>query len=160
MTVSIYQPALQAAPLATSPPAIADEPARDRSENRELCARADHADVRWFVRVALTTDSTAVVRSVRVIVDDRDVQRIGRAEVGCVHLILAIRILCNQGNHIPRPFWRYDRKLHLYKDPLKLCLFPLHRHRERRGRLPSVDNLKICCPQEPQTATAASDLGL
>lgn len=76
MTVSIYQPALQAAPLAASPPAIADEPARDRSENRDPCARADHADARWFVRVALIADSTAVVRSVRVIVDDRDVQRI------------------------------------------------------------------------------------
>jgi hypothetical protein len=76
LTVSIYQPPLQAAPLAAPPPAIADEPAQERGENQDPCARADHADARWFVRVALTANSTAVVRSVRVIVDDRDVQRI------------------------------------------------------------------------------------
>lgn len=74
MTVS-YQQSSLAPPLAAPPSAIAYEPAHEREEQQEPYGRADRADGRWFVRVALTADSTAVVRSVRVIIDDRDVQR-------------------------------------------------------------------------------------
>jgi hypothetical protein len=76
MTVSTYQQTNPAPPLAAPPSALTQEPAHERRENQDSCARADRADDRWFVRVALTADATAVVRSVCVIVDDRDAQRI------------------------------------------------------------------------------------
>lgn len=72
MTVSSFQQSSLAPPLS----AVAHEPAHGWGEKQELYVRADRADARWFVRVVLTADATAVVRSVRVIVDDRDVQRI------------------------------------------------------------------------------------
>lgn len=69
MTVSTYQQPSLATPVVASPPAVALATAPARHGG------ADHADARWFVRVVLTADATAAVRSVRVIVDDRDVQR-------------------------------------------------------------------------------------
>jgi hypothetical protein len=76
MTVSSYQQPSLAPPLPIPLSAIADESAHEWGEKQAPCVRADHADARWFVRVVLTADMTAAVRSVRVIIDDRDAQRI------------------------------------------------------------------------------------
>jgi hypothetical protein len=72
MTISSYQPTSIVTALVAPSPAIA--PAR--GETPERSGRADHGDARWFVRVVLTADAAAVVRSVRVIIDDRGVQQI------------------------------------------------------------------------------------
>jgi hypothetical protein len=69
LTVASYQQPSLATSVVASPPAIALATAPARQ------GRADHTDAHWFVRVVLTADATADVRSVRVIVDDRDVQR-------------------------------------------------------------------------------------
>jgi hypothetical protein len=70
MTVSSYQQPSLAPPLVAPLPALALATAPARQ------GRADCTDAHWFVRVVLTAGETAAVRSVRVIVDDRDVQRI------------------------------------------------------------------------------------
>ena len=72
MTISSYQPASIVPALGMPPPTIASA----RGETQEFSGRADHDDAHWFVRIVLTADATAVVRSVRVIIEDRDVQQI------------------------------------------------------------------------------------
>jgi hypothetical protein len=72
MTISSYRPPSIVPALVVSPPAIAPAP----GETPECSSRADRDNARWFVRVVLTADAAAVVRSVRVVIDDRAVQRI------------------------------------------------------------------------------------
>jgi hypothetical protein len=58
--------------LVVPSPAIA--PAR--GETQASSGRADHDDARWFVRVVLSADGIGMVPSVRVVIEDRDVQQI------------------------------------------------------------------------------------
>lgn len=47
-----------------------------REGDRTRYAREERADAHWFVRVVLTANPDMAVQSVRVIVDDRDAQRL------------------------------------------------------------------------------------
>jgi len=58
-------------------PAVADRaPVADNMDRDSRLIRGEAADARWFVRVVLTIGTDSAVRSVRAIINDRDIQRI------------------------------------------------------------------------------------
>ncbi len=68
-------PALVVSPAGS--PVVADRAPVAGNEDRDSrLARGEATDARWFVRVVLTTGTDGSVRSVRAIINDRDIQRI------------------------------------------------------------------------------------
>lgn len=76
MVSSIYQESSSTSTVVDVPIRRDDEPAWRREGDCTYSAREERTDANWFVRVVLTANPDMTMQSVRVIVDDRDAQRL------------------------------------------------------------------------------------